>query len=151
MIEKNYGDILEFNVEAQVNPVNCVGVMGKGLALAFKQAYPKNFLLYQDASRSGEIKPGKMFITRANTLTNPQYIINFPTKRHWKENTRIEDIKSGLLALAEEVKKLQIKSIGIPALGCGNGGLKWEEVEPLITATFAQLPEVRVTLFPPQD
>lgn len=155
MLEKSYGNILEVKVEALVNPVNCVGVMGKGLALAFKQAYPDNFLEYQAACRLGEVKPGRMFIAKRreveNEATNPKYIINFPTKRHWKENSRIEDIQSGLVSLTKEVKKLRISSIAVPALGCGLGGLRWEEVEELIVDAFKNLPEVIVVVFPPKS
>ena len=150
MIERGRGNILEANVQALVNPVNCVGVMGKGLALTFKEIYPNNFLEYRTACNAGKVIPGKMFITKTDSVINPAYIINFPTKRHWREGSRIEDIRSGLVSLAEEVNRLRIFSVAIPALGCGNGGLKWEDIESLIITAFVQLPEVSVILFPPQ-
>lgn len=150
MIEICQGNILEAKVEALVNTVNCVGAMGKGLALTFKQAYPENFLQYQVACRAGEVRSGAMFITTTN-LTNPHYIINFPTKRHWKEKSYLQDIETGLVALVAEAKKLKIQSTAIPALGCGLGGLNWKEVEPLIINAFKPLSEVQVMVFAPKD
>lgn len=150
MIKVCQGNILEAQVEALVNPVNCVGIMGKGLALKFKQVYPENFLQYQVACRAGEVRPGAMFIT-TTALTNPRYIINFPTKRHWKEKSYLQDIETGLVVLVAEVKKLEIQSIAIPALGCGLGGLNWKEVEPLVINAFEPLPEVQVMLFAPKE
>lgn len=151
MLESCSGNLLEADVEALVNTVNCVGVMGKGLALQFKQAFPDNFEEYRRACQSGEVKPGQMFIVPTGRLTNPCYIINFPTKRHWKNPSRIEDIETGLLALIETVKQLGIRSIAVPPLGCGNGGLAWSRVAPLIEAAFAQVPEVQVLIFEPQQ
>lgn len=148
MIEHCKGNLLEADVEALTNPVNCIGVMGKGLALDFKKAYPENFHLYKLACNKGEVKPGAMFITTTN-LTKPKYIINFPTKRHWRETSYIEDIKSGLVALVADIKSLEIQSIALPALGCGLGGLRWQDVEPLIVSAFEQLPEVQVKLYLP--
>lgn len=150
MIEKSYGNVLLTDAQALVNPVNCVGVMGKGLALGFKETYPNNFLEYKAACRAGEVRPGQMFITLTNNLANPHYIINFPTKRHWKESSYLEDIESGLVVLVADVRKLQLNSIAIPALGCELGGLDWKGVEPLIVDAFRSLPQVRVILFPPK-
>jgi O-acetyl-ADP-ribose deacetylase (regulator of RNase III) len=149
MLESCSGNLLEAEVEALVNTVNCVGVMGKGLALQFKQAFPENFQEYRRACQSGEVKPGQMFIVPTGRLTNPRYIINFPTKRHWKNPSRIEDIETGLLAVIETVKRLGIRSIAVPPLGCGNGGLAWSRVAPLIETAFAQVPEVQVLIFEP--
>lgn len=149
MLETCSGNLLEANAEALVNTVNCVGVMGKGLALQFKQAFPENFEEYQRACQDGEVKPGQMFIVPTGYLTHPRYIINFPTKHHWKNPSRIEDIEIGLQALIEAVRWLEIRSIAIPPLGCGNGGLTWSRVAPLIEAAFAQVPEVRVLVFDP--
>lgn len=109
MIELTTGNLLEANAEALVNTVNCVGVMGKGIALQFKQAYPDNFRAYEHACRAGEIQLGRMLTFPAGMLTNPKYIINFPTKRHWKGKSRIEDIKRGLTALIDEVQRLEIQ------------------------------------------
>jgi O-acetyl-ADP-ribose deacetylase (regulator of RNase III) len=149
MIEFKQGNLLEENAEALVNTVNCVGVMGKGIALQFKQAFPENFRQYEKACRASEVQPGRMFTVPTGSLFYPRYIINFPTKRHWRGKSKIEDIKSGLKALIAEVQQLGISSIAIPPLGCGNGGLDWAEVKPLIESTFAELPEVKVVIFDP--
>lgn len=149
MLEFKQGNLLKEQAEALVNTVNCVGVMGKGIALQFKQAYPENFRQYEKACRAKEVQPGQMFTVSTGCLLNPKYIINFPTKRHWKNKSKIEDIKSGLIALVEEVQRLGITSIAIPPLGCGNGGLNWQEVKPLMESTFAQLSNVQVIIFEP--
>ncbi|MDJ0615460.1 MAG: macro domain-containing protein [Calothrix sp. MO_192.B10] len=149
MIEFKQGNLLEEKTEAIVNTVNCVGVMGKGIALQFKRAYPENFRQYAKACKAGMVQPGRMFTVATGSLFNPRYIINFPTKRHWKAKSKIEDIQSGLIALIAEVKQLGITSIAIPPLGCGNGGLNWKEVKPLIESAFAQLPDVQVIIFEP--
>lgn len=149
MIEHCKGNLLEADVEALTNPVNCMGVMGRGLALDFKKAYPENFYSYQIACKKGQVRPGQMFITSRLTLINPTFIINFPTKNHWKEHSKLEYIKSGLVELVEDIKSLDIQSIALPALGCGLGGLKWQDVQPLILSAFEQLPEVQVKLYLP--
>lgn len=149
MIEFKQGNLLQEEAEALVNTVNCVGVMGKGIALQFKRAYPENFRQYEKACKAGEVKPGNMFTVVTDRILNPRYIINFPTKRHWKGKSKIEDIKSGLVALITEVERLEITSIAIPPLGCGNGGLDWADVKPLIESAFASLPDVKVILFEP--
>ena len=123
MIQFTKGDILGQDAEALVNTVNCVGIMGRGIALQFKKAYPDNFRDYQKACNQHRVKPGKMFIFETGQLCNPRYIINFPTKRHWKSKSRMEDIRAGLHALVTEMKTPNIKSIAIPPLGCGLGGL----------------------------
>jgi O-acetyl-ADP-ribose deacetylase (regulator of RNase III) len=143
------GDLLQADADALVNPVNTVGVMGKGLALQFKQAFPENYAAYAAACRRGEVQPGRMFITDTNTLAGPRCLINFPTKRDWRAKSRMEDISSGLLALVAEVRERGLRSLAIPPLGCGNGGLDWEKVRPLIESAFASLPDVQVLLFPP--
>lgn len=150
MIESTRGNLLKADAEALVNTVNCVGVMGKGIALQFKQAFPANFAQYERACRNDEMKPGQMLTVATERLVNPRFIINFPTKRHWKGQSRLEDIRAGLDALIAEVKRLSLKSLALPPLGCGNGGLDWAEVKPLIEAAFAELPDVRVLLFEPQ-
>lgn len=150
MIEIQQGNLLKANAEAIVNTVNCVGVMGKGIALQFKQAYPDNFCQYAKACRVSEVRPGQMFVVSTGNLFNPRYIINFPTKRHWKGKSKIEDIQTGLKALIQEVKQLGITSIAVPPLGCGNGGLSWKTVKPLIESAFLELPNVQVLLFEPQ-
>jgi len=113
MIELTRGNLLEAEAEALVNTVNCIGHMGKGIALQFKQAFPANFKAYQAACRAGEVTPGKMLITDNGSLVNPRYIINFPTKRHWRGQSRLEDIAAGLQALVVEVQRLGVRSIAV--------------------------------------
>jgi len=149
MIKTGSGNVLEAHAEALVNTVNCVGFMGKGIALQFKQAYPENFEAYQRACRSEEVRPGHMFIFPRGAMLDVKYIVNFPTKRHWKGNSRYEDIEAGLKALIEDVKRLGIRSIAVPPLGCGLGGLDWRRVRPMIEAAFAELPDVEVLLYEP--
>ena len=132
MIERASGDILKSDAEALVNSVNCVGVMGRGVALQFKKAFPENFKAYRLACANEQVQPGRMFVHDRGTLTNPRYIINFPTKTHWKARSRSEHIESGLLALREVIQRLRIQSIALPPLGCGLGGLEWSEVRPRI-------------------
>jgi O-acetyl-ADP-ribose deacetylase (regulator of RNase III) len=149
MIEYKEGNLLESEAEALVNTVNCVGVMGKGIALQFKQAFPDNFKKYEKACKNSLVTPGQMFVVPTESIFNPQYIINFPTKRHWKGKSNIEDIKSGLIAFIKTIHKYEIKSVAIPPLGCGNGGLDWNEVKPLIEAAAMQVPDVQFMVYPP--
>jgi O-acetyl-ADP-ribose deacetylase (regulator of RNase III) len=150
MIEHTTGNLLAADVEALVNTVNTVGVMGKGIALQFRQAFPENYKVYRAACQRKEVQPGHMFVVPTNQLNNPRYIINFPTKRHWKGKARMADIESGLRALIDAVQEYNISSIAVPPLGCGNGGLDWNEVRPKIEAAFASLPDVHVLLFAPE-
>lgn len=151
MIEiQEQGDLLKADVEALVNTVNCVGVMGRGIALQFKKAFPENFRAYKAICDRDELTPGKVFIHDLQRLQNPRYIINFPTKRHWRGKSRLEDIEAGLVDLAEEIRELKITSVAVPPLGCGLGGLKWTVVRPLIERTFAAMPEVHVLFFAPR-
>jgi len=149
MIVQGTGNLLEADVEALVNAVNCVGVMGKGIALQFKQTFPDNFKAYEKACKAGDVEPGKMFIVPTNRAQNPKFIVNFPTKRHWKGKSRIEDVESGLVALIRDVEELGIMSIAVPPLGCGLGGLEWSDVKPLIVQAFSVVPAVRVLLYEP--
>lgn len=149
MIETAAGDILTADAEALVNTVNCVGIMGRGIALQFRNAFPDNFKAYEAVCKRGDLHPGLMFVFDTGCLTNPRYIINFPTKRHWKGKSRLDDIESGLQALVTEVRRLGIRSIAIPPLGCGQGGLDWTEVRPRIEQALAAVPDVRVLLFSP--
>ena len=151
MIQMRQGDLLRADADALVNAVNTVGVMGKGIALQFKQAYPGMFNSYKAACDAGEVQVGRMHVVELGEAVKPKWIINFPTKRHWRQPSRIEDVEAGLTALVEEVRRLGITSIALPALGCGLGGLAWEDVRPRIEAAFADLPEVRVLLFEPAD
>jgi O-acetyl-ADP-ribose deacetylase (regulator of RNase III) len=149
MIEPGKGNLLEADVEALVNTVNCVGHMGKGIALQFKQAYPDNFAAYQKAVRASEVRPGSMFVFETGLVINPRFIINFPTKRHWRGKSRMEDIDSGLVGLVREIKTRSIRSIAVPPLGCGNGGLDWHEVRPRILKALEPLADLRVLLYTP--
>jgi O-acetyl-ADP-ribose deacetylase (regulator of RNase III) len=149
MIEPATGDILAADAEALVNTVNCVGIMGRGIALQFRNAFPDNFRAYEAVCKRNELHPGRMFVFQTGQLTNPRYIINFPTKRHWKGKSRIADIESGLAALVSEIRRLGIRSIAIPPLGCGQGGLDWADVRPRIEQALSAMPEVRVLLFSP--
>ena len=149
MIEVGQGNLLEADVEALVNTVNCDGFMGKGIALQFKQAFPENFRAYQKACRAGEVAIGRMFVFDNGRLFHPYFIVNFPTKKHWRSKSRIEDIETGLEALVEQVRQLGIRSIAVPPLGCGLGGLDWRDVGPRIEAAFSALSHVRLVVFEP--
>ena len=148
-LEFKTGDILAEQVEALVNTVNCVGVMGRGIALQFKRAFPANFDAYEVACRRREIAPGRMLVFETGELTPPRYIINFPTKRHWRERSRIGDIDAGLVALVEEIRTRRIRSVALPAPGCGLGGLDWTEVRVRIERALNPLRDVRIVVFEP--
>jgi O-acetyl-ADP-ribose deacetylase (regulator of RNase III) len=149
MIEFRTGDILRTDAEALVNTVNCVGIMGRGVALQFKNDFPENFKAYKAACDHGELQPGKMFVFETGTLTNPKFIINFPTKRHWRGKSRLEDIDSGLDALVEEIRNRGIRSIAIPPLGSGLGGLNWADVRPRIEAALRGINNLNAIVFEP--
>lgn len=149
MIEVTSGDILKADADALVNTVNCVGAMGRGIALQFRNAFPENFTAYAAACKRGGVRPGQMFVFATGRISGPRYVINFPTKRHWRGKSLMEDIESGLVALVEEVVRLKLRSIAIPPLGCGLGGLSWPDVKSRIETCVAALPDVRVLLFEP--
>lgn len=148
MIEFASGNILRADVDALVNTVNTVGVMGKGVALQFKQAFPANFTAYKRACDNDDVRIGCMFVWDSHRSGPRRYIINFPTKGHWRSRSRIEDIDAGLHDLAHRITELGITGIAIPALGCGSGGLDWNDVLPLIEQALGPLP-VRVIVYPP--
>ncbi len=151
MINIAHGNLLKAEVEALVNTVNTQGVMGKGIAAQFKRAYPQAFNQYRRACEAGEVKVGEMHVVDLGAMGGgPRWIINFPTKRHWKSNSKIEDIKSGLIALRRTIADLGISSIAVPPLGCGNGGLAWASVEPLIRAELGAIDNLRVELYSPE-
>ena len=152
-IDYRTGDLLAADAEALVNTVNCVGVMGKGIALQFKKAFPDNFKEYSIACERNEVQPGHMFVSDTGRLDGkPKYIINFPTKRHWRARSRLSDVEAGLADLAEQIRKQDIRSIAMPALGCGHGGLEWKKVRSLIERKLGDLSdEVRVVVFEPEE
>jgi len=150
MIETTRGNLLDAPVEALVNTVNTAGIMGKGIALQFKQAYPEMFRVYQKACKAGDVQLGRMYVhDLGGLLGGPRWVINFPTKGHWRSRSRLEDIDSGLRNLVDTIQRLQIRSIALPPLGCGHGGLDWAEVRPHIESALGALPDVRVLLFAP--
>lgn len=144
------GNLFSETVDALVNTVNTVGVMGKGVALQFKDKYPENYRLYKAACARGEVKVGQMFVTETGLVT-PKYIINFPTKEHWKGFSKLSYIDEGLDNLIETINRLQIRSIAMPPLGSGNGGLQWSVVKPLILEKIAILPAVNFIIYEPSD
>lgn len=149
MIEFKTGNILKDNSDAIVNTVNCVGVMGKGLALQFKKAFPENFKEYKKACDNGQVKTGEVFITEHNDIVSKKWIINFPTKNHWKGRSEISYITQGLDDLILNIQRLGISSIAIPPLGAGLGGLEWPEVRQAILDKLGQLDNVKVTVYEP--
>lgn len=150
VLHEGHGNLLDADVEALVNTVNTVGVMGKGIALQFKRAYPAMFKAYAAACKADQVKLGQMHVWPTASLTGPKYVINFPTKGHWKAKSRVKDIEAGLADLVRVVQEYDIKSIAVPPLGCGNGGLTWSQVEPLIESAFATLPGVEVVVYAPE-
>lgn len=150
MIHESHGNLLDADVEALVNTVNTVGVMGKGIALQFRRRFPDMFRAYERAAKRHEVHLGRMHVWETGAMTGPRYIINFPTKGHWRARSRPADIEAGLTDLARVVREKSISSIAVPPLGCGSGGLAWEQVRPLIATAFEELPDVDVWIFPPQ-
>jgi O-acetyl-ADP-ribose deacetylase (regulator of RNase III) len=145
------GNLLDARVEALVNTVNTVGVMGKGIALMFKEAFPQNFHAYEDASKRGEVRIGHMFVTESSRLEGPRWIINFPSKKHWRNPSKLEWITAGLADLRRVVIEKGIHSVALPPLGCGNGGLDWAEVRPEIERALSSLEDVEVVVFEPTE
>lgn len=150
MITYQTGNILHDQADAIVNTVNTVGVMGKGLALQFKKAFPDNFKVYKKACDDKSLETGAVLSVSLNSVSAPFYIVNFPTKAHWRGNSKLEYIEQGLESLKEEVKRLGLKSVAIPALGSGLGGLDWQQVDQLIQQSLAELSEVEWRVYPPQ-
>ena len=149
MLTFKTGDILAETAEALVNTVNCVGVMGRGIALQFKRAFPDNFKAYAARCKRDEIRPGHVFVFVTGTVVPPRYIINFPTKRHWRGKSRIEDIETGLESLAQEIRLRGIRSIAVPPLGSGLGGLHWPAVRARMEAVLGALDDVDIVIFEP--
>jgi O-acetyl-ADP-ribose deacetylase (regulator of RNase III) len=149
LIRYAQGNLLEAPTEALVNPVNEVGVMGKGIALLFRGAFPENTRAYEAACRTGEVQVGRMLVTANASLLGPRWIINFPTKKHWRNPSELEWVREGLKDLVRVVREQGIRSIALPALGCGNGGLPWEPVRREIEAALGSLEDVDVLVFQP--
>jgi len=149
MIEFTQGNLLEADAEALINTVNTVGVMGKGIALQFKQAFPNNFKEYERACRAGEVQLGRMFVWHSDRLGKPRLIINFPTKRHWRATSKLRDIEAGLQDLRAVLEAESVKSVALPPLGCGHGGLEWRDVRPLILEALGDLHGLDVYVYEP--
>ncbi|HET6323397.1 MAG TPA: macro domain-containing protein [Planctomycetaceae bacterium] len=149
MIDYTTGNLLDDTAEALVNTVNEVGVMGKGVALMFRDTFPSNTEAYEKACVDREVRVGKMFVTEVKDLVGPRWVINFPTKKHWRQPSKMEWIRDGLKDLVRVIKENRIQSIAIPPLGCGNGGLEWQQVRREIEAALSDVPSVRVTVYAP--
>lgn len=149
MIERAHGDLLKADVEALVNTVNTVGVMGKGIAAQFKRAYPEMFKAYARACDAHEVRIGEMHVWSTGLLTGPRYIINFPTKRHWRGGSKVKYIDAGLESLLDVIRRLELSSIALPPLGAGNGGLPWSLVRPRIVDALEAVPDLHVLLYEP--
>ncbi len=150
MITQAHGNLLEADADALVNTVNTVGIMGKGIALQFKRAYPEMFTSYAHAAKIRSLELGRMHVWPTDMITGPRFIINFPTKGHWRAPSRVADIERGLDDLVRVIRELGIRSIALPPLGCGNGGLRWSAVEPLIRRKLESMPDVDVLLYAPE-
>ncbi len=149
MITFTQGNLLEADVEAAVNTVNTVGIMGKGIALMFKERFPQNFEAYAHACEDKEVRIGKMFVSENREFFGPKWIVNFPTKTHWRANTQLEWIEKGLQDLIWVIKEKNIRSIAIPPLGCGNGGLNWDDVRPLVVAALEKVEGLEAVVYEP--
>ncbi|MGI9558790.1 MAG: macro domain-containing protein [Thermodesulfobacteriota bacterium] len=158
---KKEGSIVEEQADVLVNTVNCVGVMGKGVAKEFKRKFNKNFEEYEAACKKKEVKPGEMFLYKvcdkgngmSDMFSLPKYIVNFPTKQHWRAKSRMEYIEDGLKDLVKKIqrRKSYIQSIAIPPLGCGAGGLDWSIVRPLIERAFEDMNNLEIIIFEPKE
>jgi O-acetyl-ADP-ribose deacetylase (regulator of RNase III) len=150
MITYKTGNLLEAPVEALVNTVNTVGVMGKGVALQFKSAFPENYKAYSDAVKSGSFHLGEVLVVPVKTVGTARYVINFPTKAHWRFPSRLEWIQSGLKDLHAKIQVFGIRSVALPPLGCGNGGLDWNQVRPLIENELSDL-DAEIIIYEPSQ
>jgi O-acetyl-ADP-ribose deacetylase (regulator of RNase III) len=150
MIRFTRGNLLDASVDAVVNTVNEVGVMGKGIALMFRERFPANTAAYTAASKAKEVRVGRMFVTVTGELF-PKWIINFPTKKHWRNPSKLEWIETGLEDLRRVIQENNIRSVALPPLGCGNGGLDWSDVRPMIEAFLSELSNVDVVVYEPTD
>jgi O-acetyl-ADP-ribose deacetylase (regulator of RNase III) len=149
MIRYVHGNLLEDPADALVNTVNCVGVMGKGIALMFRERFPKNTETYRRACEANAVHVGRMLVTNDDSPWGLRWVINFPTKKHWRDPSELEWVREGLKDLVRVVREYGIRSVALPALGCGNGGLEWSQVRPEIEAALGDLPGVEVTVYRP--
>jgi O-acetyl-ADP-ribose deacetylase (regulator of RNase III) len=149
MVRFTKGNILDAETEAIVNTVNTVGVMGKGIALMFKQAYPDNFQQYSNAVKRNEIGIGRVLPVETGNLMGPKWILNFPTKKHWRQPSQLEWIESGLHDLIRTIERLGIRSVAVPPLGCGAGGLEWDSVRPMIERILGDVQDLDVVIYEP--
>jgi O-acetyl-ADP-ribose deacetylase (regulator of RNase III) len=149
MIRYTHGNLLDAQDEALVNPVNTVGVMGKGLALAFRHRFDLNHRLYVAACQAGELRVGKMFVTETGQVSGPRWVVNFPTKQHWRQPSQLRWVSDGLVDLRRFIAQHQVRSIAIPALGAGLGGLAWPDVRSAIESALAELDDVQIAVYEP--
>jgi O-acetyl-ADP-ribose deacetylase (regulator of RNase III) len=149
MFKYTQGNLLQAQTEALVNTVNEVGVMGKGIALMFRDAFPGNSRAYEAACKLREVRVGHMFAVKDRDLMGERWIINFPTKKHWRNPSKLEWIRSGLEDLARVVRENNIRSIALPPLGCGNGGLPWSQVRREIESALGDLDDVEIVVYEP--
>jgi O-acetyl-ADP-ribose deacetylase (regulator of RNase III) len=150
MIRFTQGNLLEAPAEALVNTVNEIGIMGKGIALIFRDAFPANTKAYEEAARAGHVRVGHMLVTNNGSPAGPKWIINFPTKKHWRNPSKLEWVVDGLQDLVRVIREKNIHSVALPALGCGNGGLDWAVVRREIESALAGLDDVEVNVYEPQ-
>lgn len=149
MITYIQGNLLEADVEALVNTVNTVGVMGKGIALMFKERFPANMAAYAEACKKQQVQTGKMFVTKTGELMEPRWIVNFPTKQHWRARSQMQWVIDGLADLRHFIEQNEVRSIAIPPLGSGNGGLNWAEVKPYVEKALGDLADVNILVYEP--
>src|SRR6266545_584540 len=123
--------------------------MGKGIALMFREAFPENTAAYEAACKKGQVRVGRMFVTENRALAGPRWIINFPTKKHWRHPSKVEWVRDGLEDLKQVIQEKEIKSVALPPLGCGNGGLEWDQVRATIESALSSLKGVEVLVFEP--
>lgn len=149
MIQFMTGNLFESTAEALVNTVNCVGVMGKGVALQFKERYPENYKKYAQACKRGEVQIGKIFVHSLDSFVGPKWILNFPTKKHWKAKSELSYIIDGLADLVRVIRENHITSIALPPLGCGLGQLDWQTVKTLICKMLSHMDDVNIYVYEP--
>jgi O-acetyl-ADP-ribose deacetylase (regulator of RNase III) len=149
MITYTHGNLLEARAEALVNTVNTVGVMGKGIALMFRERFEANFRRYAAACKVGEVQTGRMFVTEPGELDGPRWIVNFPTKQHWRAPSRLEWVESGLQDLRRFLVEHRVASVAIPPLGAGNGGLDWPLVRGCIERALGDLESIDIQIYAP--